>query len=113
MKPSELGSEGTAHSFATERAVSSFWQSNLDHTLTPKLETAIALSQSGNQKRPVAVTFIVTSSPKNTQPLHQRKLAVGGVINMRLCHRLKRTRYTLSAERLFHFGSGSKRMRKR
>src|SRR5690349_18391217 len=104
MKPSELGSEGTAHSFVTERAASSFWRLSLDYIPTLRLETAIAPSQSGNQKRHAAATFIVTSLQRNTRPLHRRKLGIGGMINMRVCHRLRCTRHTLSVERLFRCG---------
>src|SRR5688572_1390452 len=112
MKPSELGSEGTAHSCVTGRTASSFWRLSLDYIPTPRLETAIARSRSGNRKRHAAATFIVTSSRRNTRPLHQRKLGIGGMINMRVCHQLKRTRYTLSAERLFHCGRDSKPTKK-
>src|SRR5262249_30294397 len=71
-----------------------------------------AHSRSGNRKRRMAVTFITTSLRRNTTPLRQRKLAIGGPINMRVCHRLKRMRYILSAERLFQCGRDSKHTKK-
>src|SRR2546423_1353983 len=112
MKRSALGSEGTAHSFVTGRTVTSFWQSSLDYTRTPRQDRATAHSQSGNRKQRVAATFTTTNWRKNTRPLHQQKLATGGLTNMRVCHQLKRTKFTLSAVRLFHCGRDSKHTRK-
>src|ERR1044072_4375611 len=112
MKRSALGSEGTAHSFVTGRAVTSFWQSSLDYTRTPRQDRATAPSLSGNRKLRVAAIFITTSLRRNTRRLRQRKLAIGGVTNMRVCHLLKRTKFTLSAERLFHYGRDSKHTKK-
>src|ERR1041384_1253678 len=112
MKRSALGSEGMADSFVTARTVLLSWQSNLDYTLTPKQATAIARSQSGNRKQREAATFITTSLRRNTGRLRQRKLAIGGPTNIRVCHQLKRTKSTLSAERLLHCGKDSKHTKK-
>src|SRR5437868_15497858 len=112
MKRSALGSEGTAHSFVTARTATLFWHSSLDYTRTPRQETAIAPSQSGNRKQRVAATFTPTSLRRNTQRLHLRKLATGGSTNMRVCRQLKRTKFTLSAERLFHYGRDLKHMKR-
>src|SRR5262245_44302548 len=112
MKRSVLGSEGTEHSFVTERVATSFWQSSPDYTRTPRREPAIAPSRSGNPKQRIAATFITTSLRRNTRRWRHRKLAIGGPTNMRVCHLLKRTKFTLSAERLFHFGRDSKHTKK-
>src|ERR1051325_7234486 len=112
MKRSALGSEGTAHSFVTRRTAILFWQSSLDYTRTPRQETAIAHSQSGNRKQRVATAFITTNLRRNTKPLRQQKLVIGGWRNMRVCHLLKRRKFTLSAERLFHCGRDSKHTKK-
>src|SRR5215213_5865569 len=112
MKRSALGNEGTVHSFVTGTTVTSFWQSSLDYTRTPRQDTAIAHSRSGNRKQGVAATFITTSLRRNTRPLHQQKLAIGGLTNMRVCRQLKRTKFTLSAERLFRCGRDSKHTKK-
>src|SRR5437868_3126826 len=102
MKRSALGSEGTAHSFVTARTATLFWRSSLDYTRTPRQETAIEHLQSGNRKQREAATFITTNLRRNTWRLLQQKLAAGGPTNMRVCHQLKLTQFTLSAERLFH-----------
>src|SRR6185369_3171518 len=112
MKRSALGSEGTAHSYVTERTVTLFWQSSLDYTRTPRQDTAIGHSRSGNRKQRVAATFITTSLRRNTRPLRQQKLVIGGLTNMPVCPQLKRTKFTLSGERLFHCGRGSKHTKK-
>src|ERR1043166_1969952 len=112
MKRSALGSEGTAHSFVTGRTATLFWQSSLDYTRTPRQETAIARLQSGNRKQCEAATFITTSLRRNTRRWSQQKLAIGGPTNMRVCHQLKRTKFKLSAERLFHCGRDSKHTKK-
>src|ERR1044072_3065900 len=112
MKRSALGSKGTAHSFVTARMATLFWQSSLDYTRKQRQDIVTAHSRSGNRKRRVAATFIVTSLRRNTGRLHQRKLAIGGPTNMRVCHELKRTKFTLSAERLFHCGRDSKHTKK-
>src|ERR1051326_6322771 len=112
MKRSELGSKGRVHSFATARTATSYWQSSLDYTRTPRQDVAIAHSQSGNRKQREAATLIKTSLRRNTRRFRQRKLATGGPTNVRVCHQLKRTKFTLSAERLFHCGSDSKHMKK-
>src|SRR5688500_17253565 len=112
MKRSTLESEGTAHSFVTRRTAPLFWQSSLDYTRTPRPDTAIAPSQSGNRKQRVAATFITMSLRRDTRPLRLQKLAIGGARNMRVCHPLKRTRFTLSAEQLFHCGRDSKLTKK-
>src|SRR5690349_17409658 len=112
MKRSALESKGTAHSFATARTVLLFWRSSLDCTQTPRQDKAIAHSQSGNRKRREAATFITTSLQRNTERLRQRKLAIGGPTNMRVCHQLKPTKFTLSAERLFLCGRDSKHTKK-
>src|SRR5690348_7291438 len=112
MKRSALGSKGTAHSFVTARTATLFWQSNLDYTRMRKPEAAIAHSRSGNRKQRVAATFTTMSLRRNTRLLHQREFATGGSRNMRVCHLLKRTKFTLSAERLFHCGSDSKHTKK-
>src|ERR1044072_2480770 len=105
MKRSALGSEGTAHSFVTARTATLFWQSSPDYTRTPRLETAIAHSQSGNRKQRVAATFITTSLRRNTRLLRQQKLVIGGRTNMRVCHLLNardthywRSNYSTMAE---------------
>src|SRR5829696_4451445 len=49
---------------------------------------------------------------RNTRPFRQRKFAIGGPTNMRMCHLLKRTKFTLSAERLFLCGRDSKHTKK-
>src|ERR1043165_8260212 len=112
MKRSALGSEGAAHSFVTARTATLFWQSSLDYTGTPRRETAIGHSQCGNPKHHVAATFTTMSLRRNTRLLHQREFATGGSRNMRVCHQLKLTQFTLSAERLFHCGSDSKHTKK-
>src|SRR5690349_18962673 len=112
MKQSALGSVGTAHSFVTGRTATLFWQSSRDYTRTPRQDRAIAHSQYGNRKQRVAATFITTSLRRNTRPLHPQKLAIGGPTNIRVCHLLKRTRFTLSAERLFLCGRDSKHTKK-
>src|ERR1051325_188749 len=112
MKRSALGSDGTAHSFVTRRTAPLFWQSSRDYTRTPRQDAAIAPSQSGNRKQRVAATFTATSLRRNTRPLRQQKPVIGGRTNMRVCHLSKRTKFTLSAERLFHCGRDSKHTKK-
>src|SRR5690349_3625969 len=112
MKRSALGSKGTAHSFVTARTATLFWQSSLDYTRTPRRETAIGRSQCGNPKQRGAATFTTMSLRRNTGRLRQRKLAIGGPTNIRVCHQLKLTQFTLSAERLFHCGKDSKHTKK-
>src|ERR1041385_3519410 len=112
MKRSESGSKRRADSFVTARTATLFWQSSLDYTRTPRRETAIGPSQCGNPKQREAATFTTMSLRRNTRLLHQREFATGGSRNMRLCHQLKLTQFTLSAERLFHCGSDSKHTKK-
>src|SRR6185369_3738072 len=112
MRQSESGNKGTAHSFVIERTAPLFWQSSLDYTRTPRQDRAIGHSQSGNRKQRVAATFTTMSLRRNTRLLHQREFATGGSRNMRLCHQLKLTQFTLSAERLFHCGRDSKHTKK-
>src|ERR1043166_2234600 len=112
MRRNALGSEGMEHSFVTARTATLFWQSSLDYTRTPRRETAIGRSQCGNPKQRIAATFMTMSLRRNTRLLHQREFATGGSRNMRLCHQLKLTQFTLSAERLFHCGSDSKHTKK-
>src|ERR1043166_9821550 len=113
MKRSALGSKGTAHSFVTARTATLFWQSSLDYTLTPRRETAIGRSQCGNPKQRIAATFMTMSLRRNTRLLHQREFATGGSRNMRLCHQLKVTQFTLSAVRLFTWGRVQKQQKQR